>query len=146
MTIEDRVELYKKILNTTDIVKCIKTIICDGYYDADKIEKLELIRKLNTALTSLYSVTIPVITVWVRDDNYIDATQEIYLLEPTIEGFLHQFRHHLQNIEQRQDIKGLTVDGKLKNAKIPYTNTIYTKYGEDDAIAWSKMLMELVEQ
>lgn len=33
-----------------------------------------------------------------HDDNYVQATGEIYLTEPDLESFLHQFRHHLQNI------------------------------------------------
>ena len=33
-----------------------------------------------------YSVEIPVITAWVRDDNYVHSTKEIFLGEPSLEA------------------------------------------------------------
>ena len=98
---------------------------------------------LNTVLSDLYMVSIPTLTVWVRDNSYVQATGEIYLTEPELEGFLHQFRHHLQNVERKYERRGLTTEGKLELAKIPYEDTVYKMYGEDDAIAWSKFIIEL---
>ena len=88
-------------------------------------------------------VSIPVITVWVRDNSYVPETGEIYLTEPDIEAFLHQFRHHLQNVERKYERRGLTVEGKAELYKIPYENCTYTMRGEDDAVAWTTMLLEL---
>lgn len=103
-----------------------------------------LIRALNTELADLYMVSIPVITCWVRDDNYVSATGEIYLTEPELEPFLHQFRHHLQNVERKYDRRGLTAEG-LNGLyyKVPYTKCVYKLYGEDDARAWARMVIEL---
>lgn len=91
-------------------------------------------------------VSIPVITCWVRDDNYVQATGEIYLTEPELEGFLHQFRHHLQNVERKYERRGLTTEGKLDIADIPYKDTVYSMRGEDDARAWSKFLIDLASK
>lgn len=89
-------------------------------------------------------LSIPVITCWVRDDNYVSATGEIYLTEPELEPFLHQFRHHLQNVERKYDRRGLTAEG-LNGLyyKVPYTKCVYKLYGEDDARAWARMVIEL---
>ena len=89
-------------------------------------------------------VSIPVITCWVRDDNYVSATGEIYLTEPELEPFLNQFRHHLQNVERKYDRRGLTAEG-LNGLyyKVPYTKCVYKLYGEDDARAWARMVIEL---
>lgn len=92
----------------------------------------------------LRALSIPVITCWVRDDNYVSATGEIYLTEPELEPFLHQFRHHLQNVERKYDRRGLTAEG-LNGLyyKVPYTKCVYKLYGEDDARAWARMVIEL---
>lgn len=80
----------------------------------------------------------------VRDDNYVQATGEIYLTEPELESFLHQFRHHLQNIERRYERRGLTSEGAWRDFwRVPYKDCIYRMYGEDDAIAWSKFVIEV---
>jgi hypothetical protein len=108
------------------------------------LEALEKIRELNTKLTELYKVSLPVITVWVRDSNYVQATEEIYLTEPKLEDFLHQFRHHLQNIERKYERRGLTAEGMDKEHwNIPYEQCTFKMYGEDDAIAWSRFVIEL---
>ena len=109
----------------------------------DKLDALEALRALNTELSDLYMVEIPVITCWVRDSNYVPETREIYLTEPDLKDFLHQFRHHLQNIERRYERRGLTTEGNQDIAQIPYQECIYHLRGEDDAIARSKMLLEL---
>lgn len=139
LTIEERVELYKKIFKDSPALPVVQ-----GYIPhTDKLEALEAIREVNTALSDAYMVSIPVITVWVRDDSYVPETGEIYLTEPDLESFLHQFRHHLQNIERKYERRGLTVEG-LDRAfhKIPYEKCIYRLRGEDDARAWSKFLIE----
>jgi hypothetical protein len=139
LTIAERVELYKKIFKDSPALPIVQ-----GYIPhTDKLEALEAIRGVNTALADAYMVSIPVITVWVRDDNYVPETGEIYLTEPDLESFLHQFRHHLQNIERKYERRGLTAEG-LDRAfhKIPYEKCIYRLRGEDDARAWSKFLIE----
>lgn len=79
-----------------------------------------------------------------EDDNYVQATGEIYLTEPELESFLHQFRHHLQNIERRYERRGLTSEGAWRDFwRVPYKDCIYRMYGEDDAIAWSKFVIEV---
>lgn len=140
MTIESRIKLYKSLFGAD----CKALEVVKGFIlPTDKLEALEAIRGLNTVLSDLYMVSIPVLTVWVRDNSYVQATGEIYLTEPELEGFLHQFRHHLQNVERKYERRGLTTEGKLKFAKIPYEDTVYKMYGEDDAIAWSKFIIEL---
>ena len=141
LSIDERVELYKKIFKDSRAIDPVKAFVMP----VDKIGALEAIRKINTILADLYMVSLPVITVWVRDDNYVPATGEIYLTEPELEPFLHQFRHHLQNVERKYERKGLTAEG-LNGAfyRVPYEKCVYNLYGEDDARAWARFLMEVV--
>ena len=112
MRIDERVDLYKKIYKDSPAVAPVVDLMNKtDWVTGDPFERLEALRELNTELSDLYQVSIPVITVWVRDDNYVQATGEIYLTEPDLESFLHQFRHHLQNIERRYERRGLTAEG-----------------------------------
>lgn len=138
MTIAQRVKLYKKIFKECKALEAVKSFTMSE----DKLEALEAIRKLNTDLSDAYMVSIPVITVWVRDSSYVPETGEIYLTEPELEAFLHQFRHHLQNVERKYERRGLTTEGNMEQAQIPYKDCIYRLRGEDDAIAWAKYLIE----
>ena len=139
MTIEERVKLYKELFKECKALPLVQGFIMP----VDKLEALEAIRELDTALAEAYMVSLPVITVWVRDDNYVAATGEIYLTEPDLEAFLHQFRHHLQNVERKYERRGLTAEG-LNGAfyRVPYEKCIYKLYGEDDARAWAKFLIQ----
>ena len=141
LTIAERVELYKKLFKDSKALEPVKAFVMPK----DRIGALEAIRELNTTLADLYMVSLPVITVWVRDDNYVSATEEIYLTEPELEPFLHQFRHHLQNVERKYERRGLTAEG-LNRAfyRVPYEKCLYRLYGEDDARAWAKFLVESV--
>ena len=140
MEIKDRIKLYKSLFGADcKALEAVKGFILPP----DKLEALEAIRGLNTELSDLYMVSIPTLTVWVRDNSYVQATGEIYLTEPELEGFLHQFRHHLQNVERKYERRGLTTEGNQEIAQIPYQDCICHLRGEDDAIAWSKMLLEL---
>lgn len=138
MTLQERITLYKEIFKECKALPLIQEFIMP----VDRLDALEAIRELNTNLSDLYEVSIPVITVWVRDNSYVPETGEIYLTEPELEAFLHQFRHHLQNVERKYERRGLTTEGNKDLAKIPYENTIYMLRGEDDALAWSKFLTE----
>ena len=143
MWIEDRIELYKQYFS--DCCKAldpVKRLLKVGV-PVDKIDALEVIRALDTELSDLYMVEIPVITCWVRDSNYVPETREIYLTEPDLKDFLHQYRHHLQNIERRYERRGLTTEGKQEISQLPYQDCIYSLRGEDDAVAWSSMILEL---
>ena len=137
LSIEERVDLYKRIFKDSRALAPVKAFVMP----TDRIGALEAIRELNTTLSDLYMVSLPVITCWVRDDNYVPATEEIYLTEPDLEPFLHQFRHHLQNVERKHERRGLTAEG-LNGAfyKVPYEKCLYKLYGEDDARAWAKFL------
>ena len=105
MRIDEREELYKKIYKDSPAIDPVVSLMNKtDWVTGDPFEKLEALRELNTDLSDLYQVSIPVITVWVRDDNYVQATGEIYLTEPDLESFLHQFRHHLQNIERMRGV------------------------------------------
>jgi hypothetical protein len=138
MTIKDRVALYKKLFKD-----CKALPLVQGFtHPTGRLEALEAIRTLNTALADAYMVSIPVITVWVRDNSYVPETGEIFLTEPDLEAFLHQFRHHLQNVERKYERRGLTTEGDPVLAKVPYEDGIYMLRGEDDAIAWSKFLVD----
>ena len=141
LTIEERVELYKKIFKDCRAIEPVKAFVMPV---EDRLQALEAIRELNTTLARLYMVSLPVITCWVRDDNYVPATEEIYLTEPHLGAFLHQFRHHLQNIERKYERRGLTAEG-LNGAfyKVPYEKCLYKLYGEDDARAWTTFLIEV---
>ena len=80
MTIQERVELYKSLFPECRAIKAYKQIIiAKGFRNASQQEKIELIRELDTVLAGAYNVTIPVITFFVRDDNYVKATKEIFL-------------------------------------------------------------------
>lgn len=140
ISVEKRVEYYKKWFEDCRAVKLLK----DFKFPVDRIEALEAIRALNTELADLYMVSIPVITCWVRDDNYVHSTKEIFLGEPSLEGFLHQFRHHLQNKAREPQYKYLLVENDPKaDYRIPYKDCMYRMYGEDDARAWARMVIEL---
>lgn len=143
MTIEERVKMYKEKFKECRAIEPVR-----GFVEpVDRLEALEAIRALNTTLSELYMVSIPTITVWVRDDNYVQATEEIYLTEPDLGSFLHQFRHHLQNIERRYERRGLTAEGNNGLFyNLPYKDTIYRMYGEDDAVAWSRFVIELASK
>jgi hypothetical protein len=143
MTIEDRVNLYKKLFPECKAIAPVKAVL-DAGVCGDRLEALEQIRELNTELADAYMVSIPVITVWVRDSSYIPETGEIYLTEPDLKSFLHQFRHHLQNVERKYERRGLTTEGDLKISDIPYKDCIYRLRGEDDAVAWSEFLLECI--
>lgn len=143
MTIYERVELYKSLYHGSTAPTIVSKIIADGFYTLTGLEALEAIRRLNTDLSDLYQVSIPVITVWVRDDNYVQATGEIYLTEPDLESFLHQFRHHLQNIERKYERRGLTAEGAGREYwRVPYQDCIYRMYGEDDSRAWARFVID----
>lgn len=142
MTIEERAELYKSLFPECKAISAYRqVIIAKGFRNASQREKIELIRELDTALANAYSVTIPAITFFVRDDNYVRATKEIYLTEPDVEAFLHCFRHHLQNEAREQGRKLLLVEEGEIDSRIPYRDTIYMMEGEDDARAWSRFIM-----
>lgn len=142
MWIEDRISLYKQYFSDCKAIEPVKRLIKAGI-PVDKIGALEAIRALDIELSDVYMVEIPVITCWVRDSSYVPETREIYLTEPDLKDFLHQFRHHLQNIERRYERRGLTVEGKQELAQLPYTDCVYSLRGEDDARAWSDMILEL---
>lgn len=143
MTIDERVELYKRIFKDCKALEPVSNILTKGYQQATPLQRLELLRELDTDLAELYRVFIPVITCWVRDNNFVASTKEIYLGEPELEGFLHQFRHHLQNEARVQERKLLLVEeNKELDSKIPFKDAISTLYGEDDALAWSRFLLE----
>ena len=146
LTIAKRVELYKKLFKDSEAVEVVKDFIQAGA-SVDRLEALEAIRGLNTALSDLYTISLPVITVWVRDNSYIPETGEIYLTEPELEDFLHQFRHHLQNVERKYERRGLTVEGLDSSFyKVPYENCMYRLRGEDDARAWARFLIEMATE
>lgn len=104
---------------------------------------VELIRELDTELAEVYMVRIPVITCGVRDNSYVLQTKEIYLADPELEAFIHQFRHHLQNEARELSRKYLLMEDDPKaDYRIPYREANSMLYGEDDAVAWSRFLME----
>ena len=141
MKIRSRVEMYKKIFKDCKALKPVKEVMQAGI-PTDRSQYLEVLRELDTQLSDLYEVSIPVITCWVRDHSYVPETGEIYLTEPDLEGFLHQYRHHLQNVERKYERRGLTTEGDKELYKLPYEDCEYLLRGEDDAIAWSKFLTE----
>lgn len=144
MKLSDRVELYKKLYKSSEAIDPVREFMESvEWMSGDPFEKLEGIRWLNTELCDRYQVSIPVITAWVRDDNYVQATGEIYLTEPGLESFLHMFRHHLQNVERKYERRGLTAEGAdRKYWRVPYEDCLYRMYGEDDARAWAKFVIE----
>lgn len=146
MTIEERVERYKELFPDCKAFSPMrKVIIAKGYRSANIHQRIELLRELDTELAGAYKVTIPVITFFVRDNNYVKETKEIYLTEPDLEGFLHQFRHHLQNEARDYERRLLLVeDNKSIDYKIPYKDAKSLFEGEDDAVAWSRFIIESV--
>ncbi len=145
MTIEERTGLYKKLFPECRALSAVKAIIDKGFYEAGTIQQIELLRELDTELAKAYKVWLPVVTFFVRDHNYVTVTKEIYLGELSIEAFLHQFRHHLQN-EARDPNKRLLLveDNKDLDDRIPYKDTVYLMRGEDDAVAWARFIIESV--
>lgn len=143
MTIEERVELYKSLYKECKALEPVANTLAKGYKQADPRKRLELIRELDTELAEVYMVRIPVITCGVRDDNYVHSTKEIYLADPELEAFLHRFRHHLQNEARELNRKYLLMEDDPKaDYRIPYREANSMLYGEDDAVAWSRFLIE----
>lgn len=137
-------ELHKVMFKECKALEPVSMALAKGYKSATPLQRLEIIRELDTELAEVYSVEIPVITAWVRDDNYVHSTKEIFLGEPSLEGFLHQFRHHLQNKAREPQYKYLLVENDPKaDYRIPYKDCVYRMYGEDDARAWARMVIEL---
>ena len=121
MDLIERVESYKVLFKECKALEPVSTALAKGYKSATPLQRLEIIRELDTELAEVYSVEIPVITAWVRDDNYVHSTKEIFLGEPSLEGFLHQFRHHLQNKAREPQYKYLLVEDDPKaDYRIPY--------------------------
>ena len=145
MDLIERVESYKVLFKEcSKALEPVSMALAKGYKSATPLQRLEIIRELDTELADVYSVEIPVITAWVRDDNYVHSTKEIFLGEPSLEGFLHQFRHHLQNKAREPQYKYLLVENDPKaDYRIPYKDCVYRMYGEDDARAWARMVIEL---
>ena len=141
MRIQERVNLYKKIFKECKALPLVQSFVMP----VEKLEALEAIRALNTELADAYMVSIPVITVWVRDNSYVLQTKEIYLADPELEAFLHQFRHHLQNEARELSRKYLLMEDDPKaDYRIPYREANSMLYGEDDARAWARMIMESI--
>lgn len=113
MDLIERVESYKVLFKECKALEPVSTALAKGYKSATPLQRLEIIRELDTELADVYSVEIPVITAWVRDDNYVHSTKEIFLGEPSLEGFLHQFRHHLQNKAREPQYKYLLVENMI---------------------------------
>lgn len=121
----------------------VANTLAKGYKQADPRKRLELIRELDTELAEVYMVRIPVITCGVRDNSYVLQTKEIYLADPELEAFIHQFRHHLQNEARELSRKYLLMEDDPKaDYRIPYREANSMLYGEDDAVAWSRFLIE----
>lgn len=143
MTIQERIELYKRLFPACKALEPVRKACAKGLEKASPLQRLEIMRELDTELADAYKVWIPVITCWVRDNSYVRATKEIFLGEPKLEGFLHQFRHHLQNEARAESRKLLLVEENPQiDYRIPYKEAIHTMEGEDDAIAWSQFLLE----
>ena len=66
MTVEERVELYKTIFKECKALDPVRAFVQAGI-PTDRVEYLEKLRELDTQLSDLYEVSIPVITCWVRD-------------------------------------------------------------------------------
>lgn len=143
MTIEERVELYKSLYKECKALEPVANTLAKGYKQADPRKRLELIRELDTELAEVYMVRIPVITCGVRDNSYVLQTKEIYLADPELEAFIHQFRHHLQNEARELSRKYLLMEDDPKaDYRIQYREANSMLYGEDDAVAWSRFLIE----
>ena len=148
VTEDGRVFYWRTLLDKIELVDDeIPEGMVEGLQEGDTYRHFNaiwVIRELDTELAEVYSVEIPVITAWVRDDNYVHSTKEIFLGEPSLEGFLHQFRHHLQNKAREPQYKYLLVENDPKaDYRIPYKDCMYRMYGEDDARAWARMVIEL---
>lgn len=145
MDLVERVESYKEIFKECKALEPVSMALAKGYKSGTPLQRLKILRELDTELSDVYSVEIPVITVWVRDNNYVTSTREIFLMEPDLESFLHQFRHHLQNEARKPQYKYLLVENNAEaDYRIPYKDCVYQMQGEDDARAWARMLMEVV--
>lgn len=79
MEIRDRVDLYKSYWSDCKAVEPVRKLLKYGV-PVDKLDALEAIRALDTKLSDLYMVEIPVITCWVRDSNYVPELERSILL------------------------------------------------------------------
>lgn len=74
MDLIERVESYKVMFKECKALEPVSMALAKGYKSATPLQRLEIIRELDTELAEVYSVEIPVITAWVRDDNYVHST------------------------------------------------------------------------
>ena len=65
MNIQDRVNLYKKLYTASEAPTAVKKYLDKIITINGELDVLEALRELNTDLSDLYQVSIPVITVWV---------------------------------------------------------------------------------
>lgn len=63
----ERVESYKVLFKECKALEPVSMALAKGYKSATPLQRLEIIRELDTELAEVYSVEIPVITAWVRD-------------------------------------------------------------------------------
>ena len=67
MTIKERVKLYKELFPECKALEPVSMVYAKGYKGATPLQRLELLRELDTELAELYNIWIPVITCFVRD-------------------------------------------------------------------------------
>lgn len=147
MLIADRVSLYKSLFPDCKAATPVAEAYNKLESTASVIDKIEIIRELATKLTQAYKVTIPTITFFVRDSNYVACTDEIFLGSTDLKAFLREYRFHLQNEARKYDKRYLLLEEREDlDQRLPFTDTELLMYGADDAEAWALMLMDSVNK
>lgn len=90
MDLVERVESYKEIFKECKALEPVSMALAKGYKSGTPLQRLKILRELGTELADVYSVEIPVITVWV---NAVDLS----ILTDTIgcytKGSIHPYAH-----------------------------------------------------
>lgn len=101
-------------------------------------ERVELYKSLYKECKALE----PVANTLAKGYKQADPRKRLELIRE-LEAFLHQFRHHLQNEARELSRKYLLMEDDPKaDYRIPYREANSMLYGEDDAVAWSRFLIE----
>ena len=147
MRVSDRVSLYKSLFPACKAVEPVAEAYNTLEGDPPVIECIEALRGLATKLTQLYKVTIPTVTFFVRDHNYVACTNEIFLGSVDLKAFLREYRFHLQNEARKYEKRYLLLEDREDlDISLPFTDTELLMYGADDAEAWAQMLIENVNK
>lgn len=94
-----------------EAIKVLREAIRGGYYRIDNPEdKYKALLDINKKICDIYGVSYPKkIVVGKRCNSYYPGEKTIYVENYSIISFLHELRHHMQNVKGLK-YNGLTIE------------------------------------